>query len=108
MTAPLMALAIPLLDTTIAIVRRFLHGKPIFAADRGRIHHRLLEQGLTPRRTALLLYGVGTLAAILSLSMATGRFEVPVLVIFCVAVWIGIQRLGYVDFDTAGRLLLTG
>ncbi len=108
MTAPLMALAIPLLDTAIAIVRRFLHGKPIFGADRGHIHHRLLERGLTPRRTALLLYGVGTLAAILSLSMATGRFEVPVLIIFCVAVWIGIQRLGYVEFNTAGRLLLTG
>jgi UDP-GlcNAc:undecaprenyl-phosphate GlcNAc-1-phosphate transferase len=108
MTAPLMALAIPLLDTAIAISRRFLHGQPILGADRGHIHHRLLDQGLTPRRAALLLYGVGTLAAILSLSMASGRFEVPVIIVFCVAVWVGIQRLGYVEFDTAGRLLLAG
>ena len=108
MTAPLMALAIPLLDTAVAISRRFLRGKPIFGADRGHIHHRLIDQGLTPRRAALLLYGVGALAAILSLSMATSRFEVPVIILFCVAVWIGIQRLGYVEFDTAGRLLLAG
>lgn len=70
-----MALAIPLLDTTIAITRRFLHGRPIFGADRRHIHHRLLEQRLTPRRAALLLYGVGTLAAIFSLSMATSRLK---------------------------------
>lgn len=108
MTAPLMALAIPLLDTGIAISRRFLQGKPIFGADRGHIHHRLLDRGLTPRRAALLLYGMGALAAILSLSMATSHLEVPIIILFCVAVWIGIQRLGYVEFDTAGRLLLTG
>lgn len=108
MTAPLMALAIPLLDTSIAISRRFLRGKPIFGADRGHIHHRLLDCGLTPKRAALLLYGVGTLAAIFSLSMANSRFEVPVLIVFCVAVWIGIRRLGYVEFDTAGRMLLAG
>lgn len=108
MTAPLMALSIPLLDTGIAVARRFLRGQPIFGADRGHIHHRLLERGLTPRRTALLLYGVGALAAMFSLSVATHRFEVPVIVVFCVAVWIGIQRLGYVEFDTAGRLLLAG
>jgi UDP-GlcNAc:undecaprenyl-phosphate GlcNAc-1-phosphate transferase len=108
MTAPLMALAIPLLDTAIAIIRRFLRGKPIFGADRGHIHHRLLDQGFTPRRTALLLYGAGTIAALLSLSVSSGRFELPVIVVFCLAVWIGIQRLGYIEFGTAGRLLVTG
>ena len=50
MTAPLIALAIPLLDTSIAIARRFLRRKPIFGADRSHIHHRLLARGFTPRR----------------------------------------------------------
>jgi UDP-GlcNAc:undecaprenyl-phosphate GlcNAc-1-phosphate transferase len=108
MTAPLMALAIPLLDTAIAIVRRFLRGQPIFGADRGHIHHRLLDHGLTPRRAALLLYGVGILAAMFSLFMATSHLKIPVIVAFCAAAWVGIQRLGYVEFDTVGRLLLTG
>jgi len=108
MTAPLMALALPLFDTAIAIVRRFLHGKPIFGADRGHIHHRLLDRGLTPRRAALLLYGVGTLSAVFSLLVTTSQLKVPVIIAFCVAVWFGIQHLGYVEFDTARRLLLTG
>jgi UDP-GlcNAc:undecaprenyl-phosphate/decaprenyl-phosphate GlcNAc-1-phosphate transferase len=58
MTAPLMALSIPLLDVALAIVRRFLRRQPIFAADRGHIHHRLLDRGFTPRRVVLMLYGL--------------------------------------------------
>ena len=108
MTAPLLALAIPLLDTSLAIVRRFLRRQPIFGADRGHIHHRLLDRGLTPRRVALLLYGVGALAAIFSLISANNHLEVPVVIVFGVVTWIGIQRLGFTEFDTAGRLLMRG
>ena len=49
MTAPLMALFVPLLDVGLSVVRRFLRHQPIFDADRGHIHHRLLDRGLTPR-----------------------------------------------------------
>src|SRR5215469_8726482 len=58
LTAPMMAMAIPLMDVALSIVRRFLRNQPIFGADRGHIHHRLLEKGLTPRRAALFLYGI--------------------------------------------------
>ena len=106
MTAPLMALAIPLLDTGLAIVRRLLRGKPVFAADRRHIHHRLIDRGLTPRAAALLLYGVCGLVAALSLllSLAKGQHAGFVIVLFCAATWTGIQRLGYVELDVAGRL----
>ena len=66
-TAPLMALAVPLLDTGISIARRFLRQQPIFSADFGHIHHRLLARGLTPRRVVLLLYGASGVAAVMSL-----------------------------------------
>jgi UDP-GlcNAc:undecaprenyl-phosphate GlcNAc-1-phosphate transferase len=108
MTAPLMALSIPLLDTSLAVARRFLRRQPIFGADRNHIHHRLLERGFTPRRVALLLYGTGALAAVFSLSMASNYFEVPVILVFCIAAWIGIRHLGYVEFGIAGRMLMQG
>jgi len=44
MAAPLILLAVPLTDTTIAILRRFLRAQPIFSADRSHIHHRLLAR----------------------------------------------------------------
>jgi UDP-GlcNAc:undecaprenyl-phosphate GlcNAc-1-phosphate transferase len=47
LTAPVVVLAIPMLDTVLAILRRRLSGRPIDAPDRGHIHHRLLDRGLS-------------------------------------------------------------
>src|SRR5262245_8055847 len=108
MTAPLMALAIPILDVCLSIVRRFLRRQPIFGADRGHIHHRLLDRGLSPRRVALLLYAVGGLAALLSVlqSLARSHFSVLVLALFSGGAWLFVSRLGYVEFSAARRVLL--
>jgi UDP-GlcNAc:undecaprenyl-phosphate GlcNAc-1-phosphate transferase len=110
MTAPLMALAVPLLDTGIAIARRFLRQQPISIGDSMHIHHRLLARGLTPRRVALLLYGVCGVAATLSLlaSVSENQFAGVIIVLFCAAAWIGVQHLGYVEFGVAGRMVVGG
>jgi UDP-GlcNAc:undecaprenyl-phosphate GlcNAc-1-phosphate transferase len=107
MTAPLMALSIPLLDTALAIIRRFLRGEPVFGADLAHIHHRLLNRGLTPRRVALLLYGASGVAACFALTQSIVRNELRglVLVLFCAAAWIGIRHLGYREFEVAARLI---
>ena len=109
MTAPLMALSIPLVDVALAIVRRFLRRQPIFAADRGHIHHRLLDRGLTPRRVVLVLYGLCGLAAAFSLLQSLlHSFSGALILLFCVFMLLGIQYLGYAEFDLAGRLLFSG
>ena len=54
--APLFVLALPILDTSLAIIRRGLHGLPLFRADRQHIHHRLLESGWTRRMVVLAVY----------------------------------------------------
>jgi UDP-GlcNAc:undecaprenyl-phosphate/decaprenyl-phosphate GlcNAc-1-phosphate transferase len=109
MTAPLMALSIPLLDVALAIVRRFLRRQPIFTADRGHIHHQLLDRGLTPRRVVLVLYGLCGLAAAFSLLQSViHSFAGALLLLFGVFVLLGIQYLGYAEFDLAGRLLFSG
>jgi UDP-GlcNAc:undecaprenyl-phosphate/decaprenyl-phosphate GlcNAc-1-phosphate transferase len=109
MTAPLMALSIPLLDVALAIVRRFLRRQPIFTADRGHIHHRLLDRGFTPRRAVLMLYGLCGLAAAFSLLQGVlHSFSGALLLLFGVFVLLGIQYLGYAEFDLAGRLLFSG
>ncbi len=108
MTAPLMALAIPLLDTLLAIARRFLRQQPIFGADRGHIHHRLLDRGFTHRKVSLILYACCAFGAIGSIALTNQNFSGFVIVIFCVVTWIGIQHLGYVEFGMAGRMFLKG
>ncbi|MEV2250128.1 MraY family glycosyltransferase [Streptomyces sp. NPDC050147] len=65
---PLTIIAIPFADLVLAIVRRTWNGKSPFAADRGHLHHRLLEIGHSHSRAVLIMYfwsaliGFGTVA----------------------------------------------
>ena len=70
---PLMALGLPIMDMLFAIARRFLERRSIFSADRGHIHHRLLDLGLTHRRAVLLLYGLSGAFTLAALAMHFGR-----------------------------------
>jgi len=110
MTAPLLALAIPLLDTALAVARRFLRHQPLFGADRGHIHHRLLARGFTPRRVAYIFYAsAGTVAALSVLLSADAKHLGGVaLVAFCAIVWLAIQYLGYEEFDAARHMIFGG
>ena len=92
---PLIAFAVPLLDTTIAIVRRFLRHQPIFAPDRGHIHHRLRDLGHSSRGVAILLYVACAGCASLSLLLAApGRTTaLPVLFVAGLVLVLAVQRL---------------
>lgn len=58
---PILVLAVPLFDTVLSPVRRYLHGKPAFQADRDHLHHRLLAMGLSEPRVVALTYIVTAL-----------------------------------------------
>jgi UDP-GlcNAc:undecaprenyl-phosphate GlcNAc-1-phosphate transferase len=53
---PVIVLAIPILDTTLAVVRRARRGVDIFRADKRHLHHRLLEIGHGHRQAVLIMY----------------------------------------------------
>ncbi len=53
---PLTIIAIPMADLVLAIVRRTWNGQSPFAADRGHLHHRLLEIGHSHSRAVLIMY----------------------------------------------------
>jgi len=110
MTAPLIALSIPIADTALSIARRFLRGQPIFSADRRHIHHLLLDRGLTPRRVALVMYGAAGIAAACSLvvSVVDDQFAGIIVILFCIAAWVGVQNLGYGEFPAARSVLFGG
>ena len=69
MAAPVALLAIPFFDVTMAILRRKLTGRSIYAADRSHFHHYLLQRGFSSRMTVLILGGLScvmTVSAVLS------------------------------------------
>jgi UDP-GlcNAc:undecaprenyl-phosphate GlcNAc-1-phosphate transferase len=71
--APMIALGVPIMDTLLAMIRRTLAHQSIFTADRGHIHHKLLDLGLTTRRVVLTLYGLSIALALSAAAIAFGR-----------------------------------
>jgi UDP-GlcNAc:undecaprenyl-phosphate GlcNAc-1-phosphate transferase len=58
LVAPLFVLALPIVDTGLAILRRGLRGLPVWRPDRQHIHHRLIQMGFSRRKTVVSLYAV--------------------------------------------------
>ncbi|MCX7842457.1 MAG: undecaprenyl/decaprenyl-phosphate alpha-N-acetylglucosaminyl 1-phosphate transferase [Clostridia bacterium] len=53
---PILVLGLPLFDTTFAVFRRLLKGKSIMEADRGHLHHRLIDMGLSHKQSVVVMY----------------------------------------------------
>lgn len=106
MFAPITVLALPLLDVTLALGRRFLRRVPLFSADRGHIHHVIQDRGFGPKAAALVLYGACTIAAILSVvaQLSPHIFHVVGLVLSILLLLIAIRYLDYVEFRAIGRV----
>ena len=103
---PVVSFGLPILETALSILRRFLSGRPVFTGDREHIHHKLLQRGLSPRQVVITLYAVSAIFALLSLFLLwpTGGTLGLVLTVLGVGVWIGVQRLGYLEFGELRRV----
>ncbi len=80
---PALALGIPIFDTLFSMLRRFLERRSIFAADRGHLHHRLIDSGLTQRQAVITIYAVTVLATSLGMLMMVVRPGAGVIVLVC-------------------------
>lgn len=101
---PLMAFALPVVDTGFAMARRFISGRPIFEGDREHIHHKLLARGWSQRRVALVLYVACALFGTVALLFAgdiNGRITGLLLVVVGVAVIIAVGHLRYDEIEEA-------
>lgn len=58
LVVPVTICAIPILDASAALVRRWMTGQSIFAGDRGHLHHALLHRGWTARQTVGFITGL--------------------------------------------------
>jgi UDP-GlcNAc:undecaprenyl-phosphate GlcNAc-1-phosphate transferase len=80
---PLLVLGMPVTDLTFAIIRRKLRGQSIAKADRGHLHHRLLDAGFTQRQAVLLMYGISACFGLSAVLGAKGQW-IWALVVLCV------------------------
>ena len=68
---PMLIMGLPIFDTLFAIVRRKLNGKPIMQADRGHLHHRLLDMGLTQKQAVLVMYLISIALSVIAVISVT-------------------------------------
>lgn len=66
---PLLVLGVPIFDTVTGIIRRLLAGKSPLAPDRGHIHHRLIDRGLTVRQAVLIIYALTGILCLVALTL---------------------------------------
>jgi UDP-GlcNAc:undecaprenyl-phosphate GlcNAc-1-phosphate transferase len=83
--APTVALTIPILDMSAALVRRKLTGRGLWATDRGHLHHRLLGHGISNRGALLLVAACCVLTGMGAIASRAFNFE-PFAVITALAV----------------------
>ena len=106
---PVVALGLPVLDTLLAVLRRFLRRQPIFAADRGHIHHRLLGRGYSARTVVLTLYAACAVLALCGMLLVNdGGWVAFVLALVGVGVLVTVHRLRFFEFEEALRLVRIG
>ena len=91
--APIIVLALPLFDTLFAIFRRIKNGKSlkaVFKADKGHLHHRLMQKGYTQKQAVFILYGItatfGMFAVVLLDSGVWKALSFAILVIAILAI----------------------
>ena len=97
---PFAAFGLPVLDTLLTVVRRFLSGRPLFVGDHDHIHHRLLRR-FSPRAAALMLYALTAFFSLGSLLIihSTGNLVALVAVLAGVSGWFLTSRLHYEELS---------
>ncbi|MBR1760026.1 MAG: undecaprenyl/decaprenyl-phosphate alpha-N-acetylglucosaminyl 1-phosphate transferase [Schwartzia sp.] len=96
LVVPVLALGLPIMDTTFAIVRRWMAGAPIMKPDKGHLHHRLLNLGFSQRQAVLLMYVISAVlgSAAIVMTAVSPRAAILILIMMVVAVLYGAKRLG--------------
>ncbi|MBQ8004263.1 MAG: undecaprenyl/decaprenyl-phosphate alpha-N-acetylglucosaminyl 1-phosphate transferase, partial [Oscillospiraceae bacterium] len=97
--APFLVLGLPIFDTVFAICRRILNGQSPMHADRGHIHHRLIDVGFNQKQTVLILYlisGILGVSAVLLTSSGAVRALLFVVAVLVAAV-VGVRIYSHVS-----------
>jgi len=94
---PFIILGLPIFDTLFAIIRRLLKGQSPMTADRGHLHHRLIDMGFSQKQTVAILYIASALLGLCAIIMASdGVYKALILLV-------SILIIGFIAFKIFER-----
>ena len=90
---PLLILGLPLFDALFAMIRRVLKGQSPMVADRGHLHHRLIDMGFSQKQTVFILYSISAVLGITAVVLAESGTLRALILIFCVLIFMLIESM---------------
>lgn len=85
---PLLVLGLPLFDTAFAILRRLINRRPIMEADRGHLHHRLIDMGLSQKQSVVVMYTASATLGLCAIVLADRGVLSAIILLVAVSVFI--------------------
>ena len=103
---PMVSFGLPIVETGLSVLRRWISGQPLFKADHEHIHHILLARGFSQREVVILLYVVSAVFGLCSLFLFSPREGVvaTVLAVLGAGICIGVNHLGYPEMKEVRRV----
>lgn len=99
---PLLILGLPLFDASFAMIRRVLTGKNPMSADRGHLHHRLIDMGFSQKQTVFILYAISGVLGISAVLLAESGTLRALLLLMCVLIFLLIGGMLGKDINING------
>lgn len=90
---PLLILGLPLFDASFAMLRRISKGQSPMKADRGHLHHRLIDMGFSQKQTVFILYAISGVLGITAVVLAESNALRAILILLCVLIFILMQAM---------------
>ena len=94
---PFLLLGLPIFDTCFAILRRVSHGQSPMAPDRGHIHHRLIDMGLSQKQAVAVLYIISAILGLSAVVLTTNGVEKAMILLLAFGVAGGMAAKLYLD-----------
>lgn len=98
---------VPMMDIALAVLRRSLSGRSIFHADRGHIHHRLLEHGLSVRQALLCIACICTTTSLIAIGIALKVSVVAgaLALVLVTAILVNLRLVGHYEWTLVRQAL---
>ncbi|KUO72956.1 MAG: hypothetical protein APF77_10720 [Clostridia bacterium BRH_c25] len=81
---PIFAIGLPIFDTLFAMIRRTLSGKPMMEADKGHLHHKLLDAGMSQKQAVLTLYSISAVLGFSAVALVEVTLKAAFILVFAV------------------------
>ena len=105
--AAIVMFSLPILDTALAFVRRWVNRRPLFSPDKFHIHHQLVARGFSVKQTVLISYGLAVLFVLLGAAIVyiRTRYAVAIYLVVFGSIIVAAYKMGMVheQVETVAR-----